>query len=71
MSFNQDDMYSCEYTFTEEELNQIEEISNQYDEMVQDELEQNPIEIGYCGFICDGKCYDCIGSGTYNTADEV
>jgi len=62
---------SSNQEFTEEELNQIEEISKQYDEMVQDELEQNPIEMGNCGFICDGKCYDCIGSGTYDTADEV
>jgi len=68
---NQDDMYSCEYTFSDEELNQIEEISKQYDEMVQDELEHTHPEIGYCGFICDGNCCECKDSGTYDTADEV
>lgn len=71
MSSNQDNIYSCEYTFSEEELKQIEEITREYEEMLKRELEQKPIEIGYCGFICDGKCYDCKGYGTYDTADEV
>jgi hypothetical protein len=59
---------------TEEELNELmEEMSRQYDEILQRETEENPPEIGYCGFPCDGRCPTCIdsGAGGFDMSDEV
>jgi hypothetical protein len=30
-----------------------------------------PVEIGHCGFPCDGHCRECGGLGTYDSWDEI
>jgi hypothetical protein len=47
----------------------MEEISRAYDEMLAKEAAENPPEIGYCGFPCDGRCQTC--SSGFDLADEV
>jgi hypothetical protein len=66
-----DEMYnSCEYEFSEEELAQLEEIYEQYDAMLKKEEEQNPVQIGFCGFGCNFGCPTCVNSG-YDDSDEL
>lgn len=61
-----EDIYSCEYEFSDEELALLEEVARQYDEMLAKEMEA----IGYCGFPCDGRCQTCGGTGSYDPNDE-
>lgn len=70
MSTTTEDMYSCEYEMSEAEIQQMEEMAKLYDTMLEKEAKENPIEIGYCGFPCDGRCQQCNGSGTYDGNDE-
>ena len=51
-------------------LEAMEEMSRAYDEMLAKEAEENPPEIGYCGFPCDGRCPTCGGAGGFDMADE-
>jgi len=69
MSSYINDMYSCEYIFSEEELDLIEMMSKQYDEILAIQAE-NPPQIGYCGFACDYECHTCYNVGSYDTANE-
>ena len=67
LSSSDDDEYDDE---------QMETLYRQYDEMLKREAEENPPEIGYCGFPCDGKCATCGGSGGgsgggFDMSDEV
>ena len=71
MSTTTEDMYSCEYKMTEEEIKQMEEMEKAYDEMLAKEAKDNPVEIGYCGFPCDGRCQTCGGTGSYDPNDEM
>lgn len=70
MSTTHEDFYSSEYTMTNEELKEVEEIAEAYEKFIANEMEANPPEIGYCGFPCDGCCQECKGSGMYDGADE-
>ena len=43
---------------------ELEEIYRAFDEMLERDDKNNPQEIGYCGFPCDGRCQTC--GGGYN-----
>lgn len=60
-----EEMYSCEYEFSDEELQQLEEIYAQYDKML---LETSSAEVGFCGFSCNYGCPAC--STGYDPLDE-
>jgi hypothetical protein len=60
---------SCEYEFSDEELAQLEELYASYDVMLKREEEQNPPQIGYCGFRCNFGCPTCADYG-YDGSDE-
>ena len=61
-----EDMYSCEYEFSDEELKQLEELSAQYDKML---LETSSAEVGFCGFPCGYGCPTCTNRG-YDPSEE-
>ena len=64
------DMYtSCEYLYSDEELDELEKISAQYDAMVKAEEDMWGESIGYCGFYCNYGCSECA-SGSYDGDDE-
>jgi hypothetical protein len=42
---------------------ELEEIYRAFDEMLERDDKNNPQEIGYCGFPCDGRCQTCGGCG--------
>ena len=65
-----EDIYTYEYEFSDAELALLEEVARQYDEMLAKEMEANRVEIGYCGFPCDGRCQTCGGTGSYDPNDE-
>jgi hypothetical protein len=60
---------SCEYEFSDEELLELEEIYAAYDEILKREEEQNPPQIGFCGFPCNFGCPACTDCG-YDDSDE-
>lgn len=65
------DLSSDEDDFEYDE-EQMEAMYRAYEAMLKREAEQNPPEIGYCGFPCDGKCATCGGSGDgFDMSDEV
>ena len=51
--------------------NQLEELYRAYDEILQKEADENPPQIGYCGFPCDGCCSECGGNSGFDITDEV
>jgi hypothetical protein len=48
----------------------MEELYKMYDEMLERD-NAAPQYIGYCGFPCDGYCYECNGRGRFDMADEI
>lgn len=63
---NTEEMYCCEYEFSDEELEQLEEIYAQYDKML---LETSSAEVGFCGFPCNYGCPTCTNTG-YDPSDD-
>lgn len=45
-------------------------VQQAYDRMLEAEAKAANLEIGYCGFPCDGKCSSCCGSG-FDMEEEV
>jgi len=58
-----------EYEYSAEELALLEEIYKEYVEMIENELEKNPPQIGFCGFPCNFGCSTCVNCG-YDDSDE-
>jgi len=61
-------MSSQDDEYPEGFLEACEEISKDYDKFLETIVEED--EIGFCGYICDGKCEICKGAGTFDSADE-
>ena len=58
-------------TLTEEEFNQLMEEINAFYDYLDEEVEDEEDEAGYCGFPCDGHCPTCGGAGTFDMDGEV
>jgi hypothetical protein len=54
----------------DQEQEAMEELYKMYDEMLERDNEA-PQYIGYCGFPCDGYCYECNGRDRFDMADEI
>jgi len=64
-----EDYTSYEYKFSDKELSQLEEIYAAYAAMLKREEEQNPPQVGFCGFRCNFGCPTCTECG-YDDSDE-